>query len=345
MRLTTLSCAVLLAVVPTFAQDDAARRAATEVTARMPLERGLKGIPYSAETLIESSQQLADGNRINRKTTGRVYRDGEGRTRREEDRPNGTVMVSITDPVAGYTYSLDAVNKVAWRTSTGTAGAIMDKVEAAQPAVVTRVEPVRTTAADGSTVISNKVTFVETTRAEAEKIQVENAAAAAAVARELRVVGAGDAPSRAAAEQERVAAGGGGGRGGAVAAPAGGGARGGGGGAGGFGGAMMPRMRGGVEGPLEHKVIDGVPVEGRKTTTTIPAGQVGNEQPITIVSEQWSSADLKVLVLTRHSDPRTGESTYRLVNIVRAEPDRSLFMVPADYTVRDTAIRRIVDRK
>ena len=82
---------------------------------------------------------------------------------------------------------------------------------------------------------------------------------------------------------------------------------------------------------LEHKTLEGIPVEGRKTTTTIPAGQVGNEQPLTIVSEQWRSPDLKVLVMTRHSDPRTGESTYRLTNIIRAEPDRSLFMVPPDY--------------
>jgi len=47
--------------------------------------------------------------------------------------------------------------------------------------------------------------------------------------------------------------------------------------------------------------------------------------------------------MTRHSDPRTGESTYRLHNIIRAEPDRSLFMVPADYTVRDTGIRKMVE--
>jgi hypothetical protein len=86
-----------------------------------------------------------------------------------------------------------------------------------------------------------------------------------------------------------------------------------------------------------------VAVEGRKTTTTIPAGQIGNEQPLTITSEQWRSPELNVLVMTRHADPRSGESTYRLVNIVRAEPDRSLFMVPADYTVKDTGIRKMLE--
>ena len=52
-----------------------------------------------------------------------------------------------------------------------------------------------------------------------------------------------------------------------------------------------------------------------------------------------------MLVLTRHSDPRTGESGYRLTNIVRAEPDHSLFMVPPDYTVKDTGIRRMETRR
>ena len=95
------------------------------------------------------------------------------------------------------------------------------------------------------------------------------------------------------------------------------------------------------ETPLEHKTIEGVAVEGRKTTTVIPAGQVGNEQPITITSEEWRSPELNLLVLTKHSDPRTGESSYRLQNIIRAEPDRSLFMVPPDYTVKETGIRKM----
>jgi hypothetical protein len=86
---------------------------------------------------------------------------------------------------------------------------------------------------------------------------------------------------------------------------------------------------------LGEKVIDGVTAKGTRTTTVIAAGAQGNEQPITIVSEQWFSPDLQLLVMTRHNDPRTGETTYRLTNIVRAEPDRSLFEVPADYTVRD----------
>jgi hypothetical protein len=311
MRVTTLTCAALLIAASGYAQDEPARRAATEVAARVPLERAIKGAPYSAETVVEGSQQLADGNRISRKTTGRVYRDSEGRTRREDDRPSGTVTVSITDPVAGFSYSLDPQNKVAWRTPIGNARAIMGKVDGSQPAiaVVRQVEPVRTTAADGTTTATNRVTFVETTRAEAERMEAARAGAGGGVA----MVAPAEAPR-----------GGGGGRGGAVSI-------------------ARSAMETVNAGPLEHKVLDGVPVEGRKTTTVLPAGQVGNEQPITITSEQWRSPELNVLVMTRHSDPRTGESVYRLQNIIRAEPDRSLFMVPADYTVRDTGVRRMLE--
>ena len=91
---------------------------------------------------------------------------------------------------------------------------------------------------------------------------------------------------------------------------------------------------------LGTKVVEGVAATGTRITTTIPAGAIGNEQPILIVSEQWSSPELKVLVMTKHNDPRTGETTYRLTNIVQTESARSLFEVPADYTITESVIRR-----
>jgi hypothetical protein len=327
MRIAVLTTVALMSSAVAFAQDEAARRAATEVAARVPLEGALKGAPYSAETLIEGTQSLADGNRISKKTTGRVYRDSEGRTRREEDRPNGAMTISITDPVAGFSYSLDAVNKVAWRTPMGVGGAIMGKLDAAQASTIRRVYEERTNA-EGQ----REVGFSSTPMTDEEKQKIEAAAAA-------RRAGADDAQSAA------VARGGGGGRGGGGAqagvAPV---ARGGGGGRGGaVGGFARGPVSPATVGPLEHKTLEGVAVEGRKTTTVIPAGQIGNEQPITITSEQWRSPELNILVMTRHNDPRSGESTYRLQNIIRAEPDRSLFMVPADYTVKDTGIRKMLE--
>ncbi len=85
---------------------------------------------------------------------------------------------------------------------------------------------------------------------------------------------------------------------------------------------------------LGKQNIEGVEAEGTRSTLTIPAGEIGNERPIEIVSERWYSTELQTVVMTRHSDPRFGETTYRLTNIDRSEPARSLFELPADYTLK-----------
>jgi hypothetical protein len=86
---------------------------------------------------------------------------------------------------------------------------------------------------------------------------------------------------------------------------------------------------------LGTQVIAGVSAQGTRHTRTIPAGQIGNEKPITIVSERWYSNDLQMVVMTKRSDPRFGDTTYTLTNIQRQEPAASLFTVPADYTVQE----------
>jgi hypothetical protein len=84
---------------------------------------------------------------------------------------------------------------------------------------------------------------------------------------------------------------------------------------------------------LGTQVIEGVNAEGTRTTLTIPAGEIGNIQPIDIVDETWYSPELQLQVMTKHQDPRTGVALYRLTNINRSEPDRSLFEIPAGYTI------------
>ena len=86
---------------------------------------------------------------------------------------------------------------------------------------------------------------------------------------------------------------------------------------------------------LGWKLIEGVQAEGTRNTITIPAGEVGNERPIDIVDEQWRSPDLQVIVLSKHSDPRFGETVYSLTNISRADPPVNLFQVPPDYAIQD----------
>ena len=98
---------------------------------------------------------------------------------------------------------------------------------------------------------------------------------------------------------------------------------------------------------LGTQFMEGVAVEGTRTTLTIPAGQIGNELPIEVVSERWFSPELKVLVMSRHVDPRFGETTYRLTNITRAEPSPQLFQIPADFTIVDPAANHnvVIERK
>ncbi|MGB9430662.1 MAG: hypothetical protein WBQ89_00340 [Candidatus Acidiferrum sp.] len=86
---------------------------------------------------------------------------------------------------------------------------------------------------------------------------------------------------------------------------------------------------------LGPETMEGLPVTGTRTTRTIPAGEIGNEKPISIVTEVWTSPDLKTIVYSKRSDPRMGEQTFKLSNIVRAEPDASLFTVPADFKLTD----------
>jgi hypothetical protein len=89
---------------------------------------------------------------------------------------------------------------------------------------------------------------------------------------------------------------------------------------------------------LGKQTIEGVEVEGRRATRTIAAGEIGNLQPIEIVDETWYSPDLQEQVMTKHSDPRSGVTTYRLINISRREPERSLFEVPTDYSFNENSV-------
>ncbi len=86
---------------------------------------------------------------------------------------------------------------------------------------------------------------------------------------------------------------------------------------------------------LGSQSMEGVLVTGVRMTHTIPAGEIGNDKPISIVTEVWTSPDLKTIVYSKRSDPRMGEQTFQLKNIVRTDPDASLFTVPSDFKIVD----------
>jgi hypothetical protein len=235
----------------------------------------VKGAPYSAEAITESTQTLSDGNRIVNKSTAAIYRDSEGRTRREQTiRAIGPFAsagevpktIFINDPVAGTNYTLDPQNRIARKIAP-----MQFKLRA------------RTPAPDGAK------PGVEQRDGAIQSIEIH---------------------SEPLMQKRELEAG--------VAI-----------------GMIAPNNRNARTESLGKQMIEGVEAEGKRTIVTIPAGEIGNERAIEIISEQWYSPELQTIVMTRHSDPRFGENTYRLTNIDRTEPVRSLFEVPGDYTMKE----------
>jgi hypothetical protein len=206
------------------------------------------GAPYSATISTQTTQALADGNRIDRTTTGLIARDSQGRTRRDitllaigewaNSGQKASHVVIINDSVAGAQYILRPDRKTARKMQWMHHGKQGDRMPR------------------GAEIISRPGS------------------------------GAGD-----------------------------------------DGNATTTT--------LGSQTINGVQAEGTRVTHTIPAGAIGNANPIVITSERWYSPELQTVILTKHSDPRMGETTFQLTNIQKEEPDPTLFQVPLDYTVRE----------
>ena len=60
------------------------------------------------------------------------------------------------------------------------------------------------------------------------------------------------------------------------------------------------------------QMIEGVNAEGTRSVSTIEAGAIGNDRPIQVSSESWYSDELQMVVMSKHSDPRTGDESFRL---------------------------------
>ena len=90
---------------------------------------------------------------------------------------------------------------------------------------------------------------------------------------------------------------------------------------------------------LGTSTMEGFTVTGTRISHTIPAGERGNDKPMTTTSERWVSADLGVELLIKSESPETGQHTHKLVNIRIGDPDPMLFQVPPDYTVKEQQLR------
>jgi len=83
------------------------------------------------------------------------------------------------------------------------------------------------------------------------------------------------------------------------------------------------------------RMFEGVPAEGKRITTTLEIGALGNDHEIVVEDESWFSSQLHVLVYARVSDPRIGTTVNKLVDVNLAEPDPKLFIVPPDFVIED----------
>jgi hypothetical protein len=300
--------------------------------------RVVKGAPYCADAVHETVQPLADGNRIVRTQTSRLCRDGEGRTRQEVTGSAGRTLVYLRDPVARESWVLDPARKTArragiggfaedaadsvagsaaWRDYAermrewaremaerareglgapgkgGTRGALpTPPAPPAPPAPA--AAPVAAAPQPAPVVISRATASDGTTRTHEVEVHVSN------------VTGA-DVPAPPPIELPAL--------GPALGWRASG---------------LAPRGPGVVT-ALPAREIEGLRVNGERTTWTIEAGKVGNDKPIVITREVWTSPELILTVQTRDFDPRSGEVSYRLKNLRRAEPDAALMRVPAEY--------------
>jgi hypothetical protein len=244
----------------------------------------VKDKPYSARSITESTQTLADGNRIVQRNETRVFRDSQGRTRREQTlggvgqwqtAGDPTTMITINDPVAGTSYVLDPVARTA-RELRPFNVAIAHAEAGVAGAKVIEIEKMIT--AGGPAPGGEGVTVIRTATDGREQVQVFA-------------------------------------RGVAVAAP-------------------LAEATVGAHEPAEdlgEQILEGLRVKGTRLTDTIPAGAVGNERAINVVTERWYSEDIQAMVLQRFSDPRVGETVYQLVNVALGDPSPDLFTVPSGY--------------
>ncbi|HEY5800670.1 MAG TPA: hypothetical protein VIT92_10645 [Burkholderiaceae bacterium] len=88
---------------------------------------------------------------------------------------------------------------------------------------------------------------------------------------------------------------------------------------------------------LGTREIEGVKVDGSSLSYTIPAGEIGNKNPITVVTETWYAPELKMVLAMKKTDPRSGDTSYRVANLKRGEQPKMLFAVPDDYKITDPA--------
>jgi len=257
------------------------------------------GAPYSGEEVTTFSETLGNGTHIQREDRVTVYRDSQGRLRRETPKE-----ITISDPVAGVGYTLDPVNMTARQTNV--TRVVFTCVDSSGTNCDPGAATVKVTrrASDGSA-----GSAAEPAPAQAVYLAGgfqptrDGSAGSSAQAGQTVSVTVDASPLNASFGPPNVVT---------------------------YGAVGLPEASANHE-SLGTQNIEGVASVGTKDTITTPIGAIGNDAPIEDVNERWYSPELKIMTMTRHSDPRTGETVFRLTNIRRGEPGPDLFQLPAGY--------------
>ena len=256
------------------------------------------GAPYSATVSTEMVQTLSDGNHITQNSTGTIARDSQGRTRQDAPLPPAIGNLSAAN-IPHLVFIQDPVAQVSYTLN------LTDKTAQKMPTFSVPLAgssasgATASTGVDGVAIGSGPVTLGDGGPGTAMQTFALRAVGDPAMAPPLPVT----PDAGVMVVQKSMIAG------------------------------NDPANT--TTEDLGSQTLEGVLVNGTRTTRTIPAGQIGNDAPIKIVTEVWTSPDLKTVVYSKRSDPRMGEQTFQLKGIVRSEPDPSLFFVPAGFTITD----------
>jgi hypothetical protein len=274
----------------------------------------VKNAPYSAEMVNERVQTLADGNQISTRHTSATYRDSQGRTRYENRDAKGEVAsISIHDPAQGVTWVLQPRDKTAVKLALSDFAPNVEAAMAAAEAGRAAAQAGRAAAEAGRAAGEAARVRIEQLRKEGKLPTVERRQGPDGeeiVIKRMREFedGKGEIKRDVRVHVESVLA-----------------------------NAVGDRKWAAntTTKDLGTRDMGGVKAQGTLRSYEIPAGAIGNRNPIVVSEENWTSPDLQVSVYSKHSDPRSGDVVFRLENIRREEPAAALFTVPSDYTVKD----------
>jgi TonB family protein len=327
-------------------------------------DRLVTGAPFSADVASETIQTLGDGTRIVQRFEGRLYRDSKGRTRSERTYQMGGTseqkqIINIYDPVDGASYRLDSDTRTGRKSvypklarplqpktpvSTSASVNAKDSRKGNAPRVtpgeaLRKIQPhypAIAKAANASGPVPVGILVSETGEVlEAHAVGghplLRDAAVQAArgwMFKPTEISGKAvktrgiltfnfeltdEAPAPAGLTETYVSPSG-------LTKTI-----------------VKPATK--TEG-LGKQMVEGVECEGERAVTTMPVGTIGNDRPIETVNETWYSPELKVMILSKRSDPRFGESTYSVTNITRSEPYAELFLPPSDYKLIDSESKK-----